>query len=76
MKKSGLKWFYAQVEQLSTRAGIHMSWVMMDNLFKDAIEIEKHEDLKRQMFIGKVSKILGMDKTVELLKECNKTFEK
>jgi hypothetical protein len=76
MKKSGLKWFYAQVEQLSTRAGIHMSWVMMDNLFKYAIEIEKHEDLKRQMFIGKVSEILGMDKTVKLLKECNETFEK
>jgi hypothetical protein len=75
MKKSGLKWFYNEVEQLSTRSGIHMSWVMMDNLFKDAIEIEKHEDLKRQMFIGKVSEIIGMDKTVELLKECQETIK-
>ena len=40
-------------------------------LIKHAKEMEKKEKLKHQLFIGKVSEILGFDKTVELLKECN-----
>ncbi len=37
-----------------------------------AIEMEKVEKLKHQLFVGKVSEIIGFDKTVELLKECKK----
>lgn len=33
--------------------------------------MEKKEKLKHQLFIGKVTEILGFDKTVELLKQCN-----
>lgn len=33
--------------------------------------MEAKEKLKHQLFIGKVTEILGFDKTVELLKECN-----
>jgi len=40
-----------------------------------AIEMEKVEKLKHQLFIGKVSEIIGFDKTVKLLKECKKTFK-
>jgi hypothetical protein len=36
-----------------------------------AKEMERKERLKHQLFIGKVTEILGFDKTVELLKECN-----
>ena len=32
---------------------------------------EKKETLKRQLFIGKVSEIIGAEKTIELLKEVN-----
>ena len=34
------------------------------------------EKLIRQLFIGKVSDILGLDKTLELLKEANDAFKK
>ena len=33
--------------------------------------METKERLKHQLFIGKVTEILGFDKTVELLKQCN-----
>lgn len=33
--------------------------------------METKEKLKNQLFIGKVAEILGFDKTVELLKQCN-----
>jgi hypothetical protein len=39
-------------------------------------EMEKQEKLTQQLFIGKVSEIIGFSKTVELLKECKKTFKK
>lgn len=38
---------------------------------EQAKEMEKKEKLKHQLFIGKVTEILGFDKTVELLKQCN-----
>lgn len=36
-----------------------------------AKEMEKKETLKKQLFIGKVSEIIGAEKTIELLKEVN-----
>ena len=38
---------------------------------EQAKEMEKKEKLKHQLFIGKVAEILGFDKTLELLKQCN-----
>jgi hypothetical protein len=38
------------------------------HLFK---EMETKEKLKHQLFIGKVSEIIGAEKTVELLKQVN-----
>jgi len=38
-------------------------------IVEQAKEIEKKEKLKHQLFIGKVSEIIGFEKTVELLKE-------
>jgi hypothetical protein len=38
--------------------------------------MEKQEKLTQQLFIGKVSEIIGFSKTVELLKECKETFKK
>lgn len=36
---------------------------------EQALEIEKKEKLKRQLFIGKVSEIIAFKKTLELWKE-------
>ena len=36
---------------------------------EQALEMEKKEKLKRQLFIGKVSEIIGFKKTLELWKE-------
>jgi hypothetical protein len=44
-------------------------------IFDQAKEMEKIEKLKRQLFIGKVQEIIGFEKTIELLKECNEIFK-
>jgi len=36
--------------------------------------MEKKEKLTRQLFIGKVVEIIGFEKTLELLKESEKTI--
>lgn len=36
---------------------------------------EEKEKLERQLFIGKVSEIIGFEKTIELLKECKEVFK-
>lgn len=40
-----------------------------------AKQIDVKKDIKRQLFIGKVSEIIGATKTIELLKECELTFK-
>jgi hypothetical protein len=37
--------------------------------------MERNERLKRQLFIGKVTEIIGFDKVVELWKECDEVFK-
>jgi hypothetical protein len=46
------------------------------SVFEQAKEMENIEKLKKELFIGKVSEIIGFEKTVELLKQCNETFNK
>jgi hypothetical protein len=40
-------------------------------IFEQAKEMERKEKLKHQLFIGKVSDVIGFEKTIELLKEVN-----
>jgi hypothetical protein len=40
-----------------------------------AKKIETKEKLKHQLFIGKVSDVIGFEKTIELLKEVNKEIK-
>ena len=42
---------------------------------EQAKEMEKKEKLKHQLFICKVTDIIGFDKTLELLRECNNTIK-
>jgi hypothetical protein len=63
----------------------NISYEKIPTLYRSAIEkgmdhdlekeMEKIEKLKRQLFIGKVQEIIGFEKTIELLKECNETFK-
>ncbi|ELM3651224.1 hypothetical protein RYR30_001955 [Flavobacterium psychrophilum] len=47
--------------------------LLIEDLIK---EYSNQEKLIRQLFVGKVSEIIGFEKTVELLKEANDAFKK
>jgi hypothetical protein len=66
MKQTAVEWFEAQVGHNSL-----MELKEFNEIFEQAKAMERKERLKYQLFIGKVDEILGFDKTVELLKECN-----
>jgi hypothetical protein len=63
MKQTAVEWL---VEQLPLIQQEGLRYVI-----EEAKEMERKERLKYQLFIGKVDEILGFDKTLELLKECN-----
>ena len=46
----------------------------LSNVLDQAKGMEKKEKLTRQLFIGKVVEIIGFEKTLELLKESEKTI--
>ena len=70
MKQTAVEWL---VEQIFNDVDLK------DSILKLAInqtkEMEKKEKLKHQLFIGKVTDIIGFDKTLELLRECNNTIK-
>lgn len=47
--------------------------ILIEDLIK---EYSNQEKLIRQLFVGKVSEIIGFEKTVELLKEANDALKK
>jgi hypothetical protein len=63
MKKTGVEWLVQQI------CGDHTEQWQKE--IEQAKAMESKERLKHLLFIGKVTEILGFDKTVELLKECN-----
>jgi hypothetical protein len=63
MKKSGVEWLVQQI------CGDHTEQWQKE--IDQAKAMESKERLKHLLFIGKVTEILGFDKVVELLKECN-----
>ena len=81
MKQTAVEWLigrfhyegfigtYCSEEQIKSKRE------MMIEIIKQAKEMEKKKKLKHQLFIGKVSDIIGFDKTLELLKECNNTIK-
>lgn len=66
MKQTAVEWL---VEQLENHNGVTRP--AFENVIQQAKVMEIKEKLKHQLFIGKVSEILGFDKTVVLLKQCN-----
>ncbi len=65
MKQTAVEWFIEQLKDME------YDLRLIPNTIEQAKEMEAKEKLKHQLFIGKVTEILGFDKTVELLKECN-----
>ena len=64
------------VEWLASNLGEHIVWEeKIIDLIEQAKAMERNERLKHQLFIGKVTEILGFDRTLELLKECNEVFK-
>jgi len=63
MKKTGVEWLVQQI------CGDHTEQWQKE--IEQAKAMESKERLKHLLFIGKVTEILGFDKVVELLKECN-----
>ena len=64
MNKSVVKW----LEE-------HINDSYYKEFIEQAKEMEKKQKLEKQLFIGKVSEIIGFDKTVELLKESKQAIE-
>ena len=40
---SAVEWLNSEVERLTTRAGIYMSWEMMDSIIRQAKQMEKEQ---------------------------------
>jgi len=43
MKQTAVEWLNKEIERLTTQAGIHISWQIMDDLIQQAKEIEKEQ---------------------------------
>ena len=68
MKQTAVEWL---TQQVKSKEWQDMFIWHKEEVFEQAKAMEAKEKLKHQLFIGKVTEILGFDKTVELLKECN-----
>jgi len=67
---SQVEWFWEKLRRYDTS-----SWIVKERIFKHAKEMETKEKLKHQLFIGKVSDVIGFEKTIELLKEVNEEIK-
>jgi hypothetical protein len=65
-EQTAVEWFEDQVGHSCL-----MALKEFNKKFEQAKAMESKERLKHLLFIGKVTEILGFDKVVELLKECN-----
>lgn len=66
--KTALEWLNSELERLTTAAGIHMSWQMMDSLINEAKEKDKENLIDFFMFFrdnGEKYLGLSIEKFVE-----------
>lgn len=72
MKQTAVEWLKFQINSIQFQdPEAEELYLEIQPLIEQAKEMERKERLKYQLFIGKVDEILGFDKTLELLKECN-----
>lgn len=70
MKQTAVEWLVDELNKKIDFIPLN-KWDEIRDIVQQAKEMERKERLKYQLFIGKVDEILGFDKTLELLKECN-----
>jgi len=69
MKQTAVEYL---LDQMFNNGGLKKEQGVMyisPKLVEKAKEMEKKETLKRQLFIGKVSEVIGFEKTLELWQE-------
>lgn len=71
MKQTAVEWFWLNLTDDLIGDLAPEKILKIYELKEQAKAMETKERLKHQLFIGKVTEILGFDKTVELLKQCN-----
>ena len=71
MKQTAVEWFLNEFKKEVWFEENSELDIWINDLIPKAKAMETKEKLKHQLFIGKVAEILGFDKTVELLKQCN-----
>jgi hypothetical protein len=76
MIPSALEWFLIEFKKQVWFEPNSELDIWINDLMPKAKEMDKKEKLQRQLFIGKVSEIIGFDKTLELLKESKQEIEK
>ena len=76
MKVTALEWFLTEFKKQVWFEPNSELDIWIKDLIPKAKEMEKKERLTRQLFIGKVAEIIGFEKTLELLKESEKTINK
>jgi hypothetical protein len=70
MKETVVEWFANRISH-----GGLVSKKQFEELLEQTKEMEQKQDSKRLLFVYKVSLIIGLDKTGELLKEVEKEIE-
>jgi hypothetical protein len=68
--KTAVEWLYEQFLE-----GRHHTDKEYEEIFNKALEMEQKQDSKRLLFVYKVSLIIGLEKTGELLKEVEKEIK-
>ena len=75
MKKTALEWFLTEFKKEVWFEPDSELDIWIKELIPKAKEMEKKEKLRRHLFIGKVVEIIGFEKTLQLLKESEKTIK-
>lgn len=57
--------------QMNMNNGVEMSMGVFMSMLNEAKEKENKTKLRNQLFKGKVSEIIGENKTIQLIIECN-----
>jgi hypothetical protein len=80
MTKSAVE-FYSEnamkleIEKLKGKISTGEMLNKLSTVLIEAKKMEKKQKLEKQLFIGKVSEIIGFDKTVELLRESKQAIK-
>jgi hypothetical protein len=75
MTQSAIEWFLTEFKKQVWFEPYSELDIWIKELMPKAKEMERKQKLEKQLFIGKVSEIIGFDKTVELLRESKQAIE-